>query len=485
LPFNKEALHKPLLIVKKLNFNKMALKRVYPKLFFNVQYLEKVFSNKISKSNTKGLDKMSALHFKFIRNEQFDLIIEKCLNQTFEFTPYLELLKLKNANTPPRTISIATIRDRFVLYILKEILTAKFPESVNKKRPNRYIHEIKSFLEESTSNVHFIKVDIERFYDSIDRKLLYEILEKIGLNKIFMNLIKKAIENPTVPPNTKKKERIHFIKGKGIPQGLPVSNILAQIYLSSVDKEISRRQFLYLRYVDDILILNDGFISDFRKENIKKSLIKLNLKLNSEKTSAGKLSDGTTFLSYYINQRAISIADKNIQVYLRRIAGKFTWYKNRENNREIRSEWLQSDERFKEVFLEELNEMITGSRSDNKNYGWLFYFSEITDLSLLFKIDRIIDSFFYSLDSFNNTSPVELKRLVRDFYSIKFGTNSGYINNYNDYNTIRKKLKFLQFRGAIDPNVNKADIEIEYLFERFKKKNLKGLEQDIGYKYIS
>lgn len=143
-----------------------------------------------------------------------------------------------------------------------------------------------------------------------------------------MDLIKKAIENPTLPPNTKKKDRAHFIRNIGVPQGLSISNILAQIYLSTLDQEISKRQFLYLRYVDDILILNQGAISSFRKDNIKKSLTKLKLKLNEEKTSNGKLSDGVTFLSYYINHNTTSISEKNIQIYLRRIAGKFTWYKS-------------------------------------------------------------------------------------------------------------------------------------------------------------
>lgn len=463
----------------------MSLKRIYPRLFFNAKFLDKIFSSKILNSRSKGLDKMSARHFETIKVSQYNKVVEKCLNGTFEFTPYLELLKLKGAKNPPRTISIVSIRDRLVLYVLKEVLTTKFPESVNKKRPNRYIHEIKSFVKDSNADIHFIKVDIEKFYDTIDRDILYSTLEERKLNKIFMSLIKKAIENPTLPTNTKKKDRSHFKKNIGIPQGLPISNILAQIYLSSLDEEISKRRFFYLRYVDDILILNDGPISDFRKENIKKSLTKLKLALNEEKTSSGKLLDGVTFLSYYISHSKISISEKNIQGHLRKIAGKFTWYKNGEKNPNRREDWLQDDQRFKEVFLEDLNEVITGSRSESKNYGWLFYFSEMTDISLLFKMDKIIDDFFHQLDSFDNTPPPQLKRLVRTYYSVKHGTNRNYINNYDDHNTIRKKRKYLEFRGGLDPATNKSDIEINYLFERFKNKKLKNLEKDLGYQYIS
>ncbi len=463
----------------------MVQKKIYPRLFFSNSYFNKVFSERIIQSKSKGLDKMSAKFFENIKEGQFEIIITKCLNKTFSFTPYLELLKLKSANKPPRTISIASIRDRLVLYVLKDVLTNKFPEAVNKKRPNRYIFEVKKYSKNVEENIHYIKLDIENFYDTIDREILYNILESRGLNQIFLDLIKKAIENPTIPPNTNKTLRSTFTKKRGIPQGLSISNILAQIYLLSLDEELKKRNFLYLRYVDDILILNKGEISTFRKENIKKSLTKLKLILNENKTSEGQLDDGVTFLSYKIFQSQISISESKVQVFIRRIAGKFTWYKNAEYNREKRENWLDDDIRFKEVFLEDINEMITGSISDKKNYGWLFYFSEITDKMLLFKLDKIISSFFTSLNSFENTSPTNLKRLVRTFYTIKHGTNKGYINNYNDYNTIRKKRKYLIYRGAIDPNTNKSDVEIEYIFERFKTKKLKDLEQDIGYNYIS
>src|SRR5690606_9814531 len=108
----------------------------------------------------------------------------------------------------------------------------------------------------------------------------------------------------------------------------------------------------------------------------------------------------------------ISISEKSVQIFIRRIAAKFTWYKNGLVNKNMRPDWLEDDERFKEVFLEELNEHITGSISMRKNYGWIFYFLEMTDRSLLFKIDKIIADFFQPLATFQHTAPSTLKRLV-------------------------------------------------------------------------
>lgn len=460
------------------------MKKVYPKLVFNGKFFDKIFKEKIIHSKSKGLDKQSPEGFKANSDENYNLIITKCLNQSYKFTPYLELLKLKGANSFPRTISIPCIRDRFVLYTLMEALHTKFPECVNRKLPNKYINDLKKFINKIEKPIHFIKVDIYKFYDSIDRSILLHILREGGLNEIFLSLIAKAIENPTIPPNINKKDHKKHKRQLGIPQGLPISNILAQIYLREFDNIILKRKFFYLRYVDDIILLNEGPITDFRIKNVGNALSNLKLEMNEDKTSSGELKGGFTYLSYKINKNNISISEKSIQIFIRRIAAKFTWYKNGIANKNRRAEWLNDDGRFKKVFIEELNEQITGSISKKKNYGWLFYFAEMNDISLLFKLDKIISSFFLQLQTFDNTAPNNLKRLARTYYVIKHGNEKRYLNNYDDYNTVRKKRNYLILRGALDPASKKSDMEINYLFDRYKNKKLRSLEKDVGYRYF-
>lgn len=460
------------------------MNRIYPKLIFNKKYFEKVLKNKIRNTRSKGLDKQSLEKFLLNKDQNFNVIAIKCLSQSYKFTPYLEVLKLKGSNSLPRTISIPCIRDRFVLYALMDVLHSKFPESVNRKLPNRHINDLKAFIDSVENPIHFLKIDIKKFYDTIDRTILIKILQQQGINKTFLFLIKQAIETPTIPPHIKKEEHKKYKKEKGIPQGLPISNILAQIYLSEFDKMISRRSFFYQRYVDDILFLNEGEISSYRIKNIDIALNKINLESNQEKTAYGPLTKGFTYLSYRINDQMISISEKSVQIFIRRIAAKFTWYKNGLVNKNMRPDWLEDDERFKEVFLEELNEHITGSISMRKNYGWIFYFLEMTDRSLLFKIDKIIADFFQPLATFQHTAPSTLKRLVRTYYVIKHNKGIGYLNNYDMYNTVRKKRNYLIFRGALAPTSIISNTEIDKLFEKFKNKMLKNLEKDVSYRYF-
>jgi RNA-directed DNA polymerase len=281
-------------------------------------------------------------------------------------------------------------------------------------------------------------------------------------------------------------ELYQYLKSlNGVPQGLSISNILAQVYLADFDEILDKRKYFYRRYVDDILIINIGKITKFRYENLNKELQLLKLEFNDEKREEGLVENGFTFLGYQISNSKVSIAEKNAERYIRRIAGKFTWYKNGLIRKNTRPTWLMNDdERFKEVFIEELNESITGIISMDRNYGWLFYFSEMTDISLLFKIDKIISGFFAPLDTFDNNSPRNLKTLVRTFYFIKHRTKNNYIANYGLYDTIRKKRNFLEFRGFIDPENEYTDWQITNLFTKYRNKQIRHVEQDIGYAYI-
>ena len=452
---------------------------------FSFDVLYDLYQNNLQNSRAKGIDKLNSNSFEKKKIDHLRIIERKCQDGSYNFTPYLEVLKLKGRDSNPRTISIPTIRDRIVLLALKDYLHEHYSHIINRKKPNGYIHDIKKFLFDNIGTKYFLKLDIKKFYDTIDRNLLLTKLRKDKVDDRIIYLINSAINTPTIPVNSKKENYEYFKAAKGVPQGLSISNILAQVYLAELDEVLDKRKYFYRRYVDDIMIMNIGEISKFRYENLNKEIQGLGLEFNENKKEEGLVENSFTFLGYQISNSKISIAEKNVERYIRRIAGKFTWYKNGLSRKTTRPTWLmENDSRFKEVFIEELNESITGIISMDKNYGWLFYFSEMTDLSLLFKIDKIISGFFTSIDTFDNTVPDNLKTLVRTFHLIKHRTKNNYIANYDLYDTIRKKRSFLEFRGFIDPENEYPDWQIENFFTKYRNKQIKHVEQDIGYAYI-
>lgn len=92
----------------------------------------------------------------------------------------------------------------------------------------------------------------------------------------------------------------------GVPQGLAISNILAEISLSIFDKDINAiSDIWFMRYVDDILILTTDGQAESIASNVIEKLQRLNLNphpLNDEnsKSKAGPLRESFDFLGYHI-----------------------------------------------------------------------------------------------------------------------------------------------------------------------------------------
>ncbi len=132
------------------------------------------------------------------------------------------------------------------------------------------------------------------------------------------------------------------------------------------------------------------------------------------------------------------------------------------------------------VFVDDLNEKLTGALSDSRRYGWLFYFLEINDMELLHKLDAIIEQFFIRLKDFGKCAPTKLKKISKTYYKAKYDPYGGYIHNYEIYDSLKKKISYLSNRGYLNPKGNYKKTDIELIFNRVKRKRLTDLDLDVG-----
>ncbi len=448
--------------------------------YFSIDNLADIFEKKISTKKSKGIDKRRPVDFSKIKENEFQLISDRVKNGNYSFSPYLEILKIKGRNKYPRVLASPTVRDKLALTALKEYLHDVFPESVPNKLPNSIVHQIKSDISYGKYR-YFYRTDISGFYSSINRGKLISIIKRKIDNEFMLSLIVKAVDNETIPSSVSKQYRRDFFEDKGVPQGLPISNILAQVYLHHIDLFFESKDISYYRYVDDILILSEKPILS-NKLILKYLLCRLDLKINISKTESGLLCNDFDFLGYQFSNLKVTLAEYQVAKFISRITGKITWYKRGVENPESRPDWLVSNLKlYQDVFIDELNEKITGSISENKKYGWLFYFIEIDDLSLLYKIDSIICGFFSNINSFDNKPPKNLKSIVKAYFDIKYNKSAKYIHNYNNYSTINEKRNFLVYRGKINPASEYSEVQIVRLFNKYRSQRISILEKDIGY----
>lgn len=114
-----------------------------------------------------------------------------------------------------------------------------------------------SLLEIERGIPYTVITDISGFYDNIDISLLVSDLKSISEQKTIIDLLSKCLN------------KWSQINGRGIPQGQSPSDILAKLYLRSLDQALQSLGYNHKRYVDDIRIFCNN------KSVAKNSLIEL------------------------------------------------------------------------------------------------------------------------------------------------------------------------------------------------------------------
>jgi RNA-directed DNA polymerase len=138
-----------------------------------------------------------------------------------------------------------------------------------------------------------LKADIKHYFDTIDQKILLEIIEKKIKDKKVIWLIKRILENHKTQ-----------IVGKGMPLGNLTSQFFANVYLNELDHFVKHnlKAKYYLRYVDDFVLLHrDKKILEKWKEEIN-LFLKSNLKIefHPDKTKIFPVHKGLTMLGFRV-----------------------------------------------------------------------------------------------------------------------------------------------------------------------------------------
>ena len=146
---------------------------------------------------------------------------------------------------------------------------------------------------------YILKMDIKKYFENIQKDILYEILKRKIKDKKILWLT---------------KEIIYSNKGKtGLPIGNYTSQMYANIYLNELDQYVKHnlKCKYYFRYMDDgIILLKTKKKAKEILEAVQKFLKeKLKLELN-QKTQIFKNKQGVNFCGYKINEYRLKIRDK-------------------------------------------------------------------------------------------------------------------------------------------------------------------------------
>ena len=425
---------------------------------FSAEHLNEHFQEKVKGKASVGLDRVTVYRFEQNLENEIDIINRKVLNGTYHFTRYRQVLFSKGAGKEPRIISVPTVRDKLVASTLNELLVDVFGEQSKSDLPQIVIANIQ---QELSSYDCFVKIDVSKFYSSINRKKLIKIIRRKIRKKEIVSLIENAITTETVSlpaKPTDKKEK----KEKGVPEGLPISNALANIYLTDIDEKYGEDDSIaYHRYVDDILILCNEEDCQRIKQSIKTDMKRLKLEINDDKFEVGVTATPFSYLGYYhcnsytsVRMTSIYRLEKSIEELMRE--------SKRHNHKYI--EW-------------KLNLKITGFILDDNKYGWMFFYSQITDTSILHHLDWYIDKMIkrYGLEE-----EIHVKKYVRSYFEItKRLHETRYIPNISNFTIDEKKQLLAEIYGQQLDDMDDSKIEVS--FRRIMKREIQDVEMDVEH----
>ncbi|MDR3578089.1 MAG: reverse transcriptase domain-containing protein [Anaerolineaceae bacterium] len=433
------------------------------KSVFQIETLKDIYFSFVKYNSAIGIDKINSKIFERNLDQNISIIRKKALIGIYTFSQYREKLISRGAKRLPRVISIPTIRDKLTLKALFRILASVYGEE------SPFLHKVVNEVNYSIHQKHFdgvIRLDVKDFYPSIKHDLLLTQISKKIKKKEIIHLISDSISQQTVCSGTGRKKIINSI---GIPQGLPISNILANVYLLPIDRKYKKRtSLMYFRYVDDFLVFCKKEKIEQIKNEITRDCQAIGLQLHGDdepdKIHTGLVKSGFSYLGYVFKDSMVTVREKSVEKLRESIIGLFTSYKYSEKIDTSYLFWT-------------LNLRITGCQFNETKYGWLFYFSQINDIQLLASLDHFV---YKQLKDFSlGSNKAQAKKFIRSYYEItKNLNNSNYIPNYDQITLIEKK-QILQTVFKID--VDKLqDSQIDYRFKHNIFRSVKVIERDLS-----
>ncbi len=249
-------------------------------------------------------------------------IRSEIISGTYEHQKYTHFVL---SDTKKRDIHKATVKDRFIHYVLFNNLYQYFEKvfifdsyscRINKgtqRAVRRFLEFGRKCGKNNTKTVYVLKLDIRKCFASIDQIILKKLLEKYIEEKDLLNILCKIIESFN-----------YRFPNKGIPLGNVTSQLFINVYLHELDTFIKERlkAKYYIRFADDYVILDpDRKILENYKREIENFLsLSLKLEIKKENRFIRTLASGVTFLGYKVFPKYIAIKTKNKKRFLSKVS---------------------------------------------------------------------------------------------------------------------------------------------------------------------
>ena len=199
----------------------------------------------------KGKYNIEAMDFALNETENISKLIQSLVDETYTFDGYIRFPVFEPKE---RIVDAPHFKDKVVQLainnLLKQIYNPTFIfdsyACIDNKGTHKCVDRISYFIRKAKweygEDAYIIKLDIKKFFYSIDREILKDLLPKKIKCKKSLRLIYKIIDSAGL------------IDPLGLPLGNTLSQICANIHMNELDKYCKRKLSIkyFIRYMDEI-----------------------------------------------------------------------------------------------------------------------------------------------------------------------------------------------------------------------------------------
>ena len=202
-----------------------------------------------------GIDGMTIDEFPaWVRSGNWKALKQQLVTGCYQPSP-VRRVEIAKPDGGTRQLGIPTVTDRVIQQAITQVLTPIFDPGFSEHsfgfRPGRNgqqaVKQVQSIIKEGRRFA--VDVDLSKFFDRVNHDLLMTRLGDKVKDKRLLRLIKRYLRAGFIDNQFKGESRV------SVPQGGPLSPLLANIMLDSLDKELEKRGHKFARYADDFTIL--------------------------------------------------------------------------------------------------------------------------------------------------------------------------------------------------------------------------------------
>lgn len=216
-----------------------------------------------------------------------------------------------------RPLGIASVEDRVVQTAIKMVIEPIFEKEFLSNsygfRPNRNakdaLREVDQLIKEGYA--WYVDADIQNYFDTIPKqRIMNQVGDRISDGRV-LELIQNCLEQNIM------EDGKEWTPTQGTIQGSPLSPLLSNLYLHSLDKLMSEKGYKWIRFADDsIAICNSGAEAETALKEINDWMNKNGLTLHPVKTHTGncrKTGQGFDFLGYHFERGRKTVRKKSVK----------------------------------------------------------------------------------------------------------------------------------------------------------------------------